>query len=113
MRSARSLEPVALGASLGDAKTRGLNIEDTRLTNPAKLDLLMGLVALAIAWAARTAKSHLGTRWPKRKTHRYLAQSWFRTGFDLVRNLLRSDPLKAIKAWTRIAKKTNKIRRVV
>ena len=59
MRSARSLEPVALGASLGDAKTRGLNFEDTRLTNPAKLDLLMGIVALAIAWAAPTAKSHL------------------------------------------------------
>lgn len=39
----------------GDAKTRGLNIEDTRFTNPRKLDLLMGLVALAIAWAARAA----------------------------------------------------------
>ena len=32
----------------GDAKTRGLNIEDTRLTDPRKLALLMALVALAI-----------------------------------------------------------------
>jgi hypothetical protein len=97
----------------GDAKTRGFNIEDTRLTNPAKLDLLMGLVALAIAWAARTAKSHLGTRWPPRKAHGYLAQSWFRTGFDLVRSLLRSDPLKAIQAWRRIARNRSKTSRVV
>lgn len=97
----------------GDAKTRGLNIEDTRLKDPAKLALLMGLVALATAWAARTAKNHLGTRWPPRKSHGYLAQSWFRTGFDLVRSLLRSDPLKAIASWTRISPKGPDIRRVV
>jgi DDE family transposase len=97
----------------GDTKTRGLNIEDTRLTDPEKLALLMGLVALAIAWAARTAKNVLGTRWPPRKSHGYLAQSWFRTGFDLIRNLLRSDPLKAIAPWRRIGQKEPEIRRVV
>ncbi len=97
----------------GDTKTRGLNIEDTRLTHPEKLALLMALVALATAWAARTAKNFLGTRWPPRKSHGYLAQSWFRTGFDLVRNLLRTDPLKAIEPWTRIARNGTKIRRVV
>ncbi len=42
----------AIECLFGDAKTRGLNLEDTRLTDPRKLDLLMGLVALAIAWAA-------------------------------------------------------------
>lgn len=103
----------AIECLFGDAKTRGFNIEDTRLTNPAKLDLLMGLVALAIAWTARTAKSHLGTRWPPRKTHGYLAQSWFRTGFDLVRSLLRSDPLRAVAPWDRIAQNPTKISRVV
>jgi hypothetical protein len=93
----------AVECLFGDTKTRGFNIEDTRLTDPAKLDLLMGLVALAIAWAARTAKNLFGTRWPKRKAHGYLAQSWFRTGFDLIRSRLRSDPLKAIAPWRRIA----------
>jgi len=34
----------------------------TRLTDPRKLDLLMGLVALAIAWAARAARDLFGTR---------------------------------------------------
>ncbi len=103
----------AIECLFGDAKTRGLNLEDTRLRDPRKLDLLMGLVALAIAWAARTARALLGTRWPRRKTHGYLAKSWFRTGFDQIRRLLRSDPLEAIAPWLRIARKHTQISRVV
>jgi hypothetical protein len=103
----------AIECLFGDAKTRGLNLEDTRLTDPRKLGLLMGLVALAIAWATRAARDLLGTRWPKRKAHGYLAKSWFRTGFDQIRNLLRSDPMKAIHPWRRIAGKPRKICRVV
>ncbi len=93
----------AIECLFGNAKTRGLNLEDTRLSDPRKLDLLMGLVALA--WAARTALNLLGPRWPKRKAHGYLAKSWFRIGFDQLRHLLRSDPLKAIDPWLRIAPK--------
>jgi len=103
----------AIECLFGDAKTRGLNLEDTRLTDPRKLDLLMGLVALALAWAARAARDLLGPRWPKRKAHGYLAKSWFRTGFDQIRHLLRSDPLEAIAPWLRIAPKHIKISRVV
>ena len=103
----------AIECLFGDAKTRGLNLEDTRLTDPRKLGLLMGLVALAIAWAARAARDLLGTRWPRRKSHGYLAKSWFRTGFDRIRNLLRSDPIKAIDPWRRIARKPRQICRVV
>lgn len=103
----------AIECLFGDAKTRGLNLEDTRLKDPRKLALLMGLVALAITWAARAAKDKLGTRWPPRKAHGYLAKSWFRTGFNQTRNLLRSDPLQAISPWTRIARKPTKIARVV
>ena len=103
----------AIECLFGDAKTRGLNLEDTRLTDPRKLDLLMGLVALALAWAARAARDLLGPRWPKRKAHGYLAKSWFRTGFDQIRHLLRSDPLEAIAPWLRIAPKHIKFSRVV
>ena len=53
----------------GDAKTRGLNMEDTRLTDPRKLGLLMSLTALAIAWAGRTAADKPGTHTPPRKSH--------------------------------------------
>ncbi len=103
----------AIECLFGDAKTRGLNLEDTRLSHPRKLGLLMGLVALALAWAARTALNLLGPRWPKRKAHGYLAKSWFRIGFDRIRNLLRSNPMEAIDPWRRIATKPRKICRVV
>ena len=53
--------------------------EDTRLVTPRKLALLLGLVALALAWATRTAAILLGRKAPPRKTHGYLAQSWFRS----------------------------------
>ena len=104
MRSARSLEPVALGASLGDTKTRGLNLEDTRLQIATKLSLLRAIVARAIAWANKTASTLIGRQKLKRKTHGYHAKSWFRTGFGEVRRLLRSDPRAAIEPWSRIPK---------
>lgn len=97
----------------GDAKTRGLNIEDTRLTDPRKLDLLMGLVALALAWAGRRATNALSPQVPKRKAHGYYAKSWFRTGFDLLRKLLREDPARAVETWWRLDGKRPKNRGVV
>ncbi len=84
-----------------------------RLSHPRKLDLLMGLVALALAWAARTALNLLGPRWPKRKAQGYPAKSCFRIGFDQIRHRLRSDPLKAIAPWLRIAPKPIQNNRVV
>ena len=103
----------AIECLFGDAKTRGLNLEDTRLTEPRKLGLLMSLVALALAWAGRAAADLLGKHSPPRKSHGYYAKSWFRTGFDHLRNRLRSDPLDAIEPWRRIAPKQLKTGRVV
>jgi hypothetical protein len=94
----------AIECMFGDAKTRGLNLEDTRLTDPRKLALLMALVALAIAWAGRAAADRLGLASPRRKAHGYLAQSWFRIGFDRIRSLLSSEQTAAIKPWRRLGK---------
>jgi hypothetical protein len=74
-----------------EAKTRGLNMEDTRLTDPRKLHLLMAIVALALAWAAATAASLFGSRAPARKAHGYPAKSWFRIGLDHLRHALRTE----------------------
>lgn len=92
----------AIECMFGDAKTRGLNIEDTRLTDPRKLALLMALVALAIVWAGRAAATLLGPRSPARKSHGHFAQSWFRIGFDRIRSLLARDAIAAIDAWRRL-----------
>ena len=86
----------------GDAKSRGLNIEDTRLTHPRKLALLMALVALAIVWAGRTAATLIRHGSPKRKSHGYFAQSWFRIGFDQIRNLLSSDFIAVDRRLSRL-----------
>ena len=103
----------AIEAMFGDAKTRGLNIEDTRLTCPRKLALLMAIVAIALAWAGRAAADLLGSREPEPKSHGYLARSWFRIGLDHIRNLLRSDPDRATYPWRSLAPKRLKSARVV
>jgi hypothetical protein len=103
----------AIECLFGDAKTRGLNLEDTRLTDPRKLDLLLGLVALAIAWAGRTASLLLGRRSPKRKAHGYFAKSRFRIGFDHIRRLLRTDPVAAVIPLRTIPRNPLKLQRVV
>lgn len=94
----------AIECMFGDAKTRGLNLEDTRLTDPRKLALLMALVALAIAWAGRVAADLLGPGSPRRKSHGHFAQSWFRIGFDRLRNLLGTDHRDATEAWRSLTK---------
>ena len=73
-----------------------------RHTDPKKLALLMALVALAIVWAGRVAADLLGPGSPKRKSHGYFAQSWFRIGFDRLRNLLASDQSEAVRVWRRL-----------
>lgn len=80
-------------------------MEDTRLTCPRKLDLLMGLVALAIAWSARAAIALTWPNTPKRASHGYRRKSWFRTGFDQLRHLLQTDPLQATAQWHRVNSK--------
>jgi Transposase DDE domain len=96
----------AIECLFGDTKSRGFNLEDTRLVTPRKLALLLGLVALAVAWAARTAAILLGRKAPARKSHGYLAKSWFRIGFDQLRRLLRHDPLAAAEPWLGFASAT-------
>lgn len=89
----------AIECLFGDAKTRGLNLEDTRLVMARKLSLLLAIVALAIAWTAKVASNKLGRKAPPRKAHGYYAKSWFRTGFDEIRRAIRSLNQNALKPW--------------
>ena len=80
-------------------------MEDTAITDVRKLSLLLAIVAIALAWSSKTAAIALGTGKPPKKNHGYLAKSWFRTGFDLLRNLLRAGDRKAFSPWKRIKRK--------
>ena len=91
----------------GDTKTRGLNMEDTRLTQPEKLGLLTAIVALALAWAHACASSVKGRADITRASHGYRRKSWFRTGFDILRHWIANHPQKAEALWRDIWKRTN------
>jgi len=86
----------------GDAKTRGFNMEDTKLTNPAKLSLLLAIVALAMAWAHACAVAVKGSHDIARAKHGYRRKSWFRTGFDILRHWIATQPDCALAQWTKI-----------
>ena len=92
----------AIESFFADAKTRGFNVEDTRLTDPRKLALLTAILAIAIAWANATADRLLGRRSPPRKNHGYLAKSLFRIGFDHLRRQLRTASLEALDPWENV-----------
>lgn len=91
----------------GDSKTRGLNMEDTRMTQLGKLSVLIAIITLAMVWIYACAKVRKGNR-PIRKTkHGYLRKSWFRTGFDQLRNWIFQRPDKAAAIWTSLWPKGN------
>jgi len=73
----------------------------------------MAIVAIALTWAGRAAADLLGNREPERKSHGYLARSYFRIGLDHIRNLLRSDPVRATASWGNLTPKAQKSRGVV
>jgi hypothetical protein len=85
----------------GDSKTRGLNMEDTRLTDPAKLNSLLVIITLAMAWAYACARSLKGRNNINKGKHGFRLKSWFRCGFDQLRKWLLHCPEKAIEAWRR------------
>jgi hypothetical protein len=97
----------------GDAKTRGLNLEDTRLASPRKLSLLLAIMAIAIAWSSKIATTIVGCAARPRKAHGYPAKSWFRTGLDILRNRLRHDTDRAIQPWIAMPQPSRKNRGVV
>lgn len=83
----------------GDTKTRGLNIEDTHITNPDKLASLIIIVMLAITWAYRCATHTMGMKAIRRKSHGRRRKSWFRVGLDTLRDWMTNHPVAAENAW--------------
>jgi hypothetical protein len=89
----------------GETKTRGFNMEDTHLTQPPKLALLLSIIALAIAWTHACAKVVQPQGDIARAKHGYRRKSWFRTGFDILRHWIFVKPDEALDRWDAIWKR--------
>lgn len=70
----------------------------THITDRDKLATLLVVVALAVTWAYRCATLAMGRKAIRRKCHGRREKSWFRTGFDALRNWIIDQPDKALDA---------------
>ena len=97
----------------GDSKTRGFNMEDTRITNPDKLNTLLVVITLAMAWTYACARAVKGKSPIKTLAHGYRYKSWFRLGLDQLRKWILHQPERAAEIWERIWPKRKRTFRAV
>jgi Transposase DDE domain len=85
-------------------KSRGFNLEDTRIQDPERLSRLLALLALAFTWAFVVGLRQASVKELKLKKHGYPPKSIFRRGLNilcrLVTNLERFD----LVLWRKVIK---------
>ena len=69
-------------------KSRGFNLEDTGLTQAARVSTLLVAVSLAFVWACLTGEFEAVRQQVKRKKHGYAGVSVLRLGLDTLQDLL-------------------------
>ena len=73
----------------GALKSRGYNLEKTHLTEPDRVQRLIGLLALAFAWTHIVGEQRARREGPPRKkSHGRRQRSLFRYGLDRLRGIL-------------------------
>ncbi|MCI0665569.1 MAG: IS4 family transposase [Acidobacteria bacterium] len=88
----------------GALKSRGFNLEDTRLQDPERVSRLLALLAIAFTWAFVVGEWQANVKELKLKKHGYPPKSIFRLGLNmlcrLVTNLERFD----LADWRKVIK---------
>jgi hypothetical protein len=70
-------------------KSRGFNLEETHVTEPGKVENLIGLLALAFGWARLVGEERAARKGgPSVKSHGRKERSLFRYGLDRLQNIL-------------------------
>jgi hypothetical protein len=72
----------------GCLKSRGFRLEETHVTDPARLEKLMALLALAFCWAVAVGAWLTRHKPLKVKKHGRRCKSLFRHGLDYLRRIL-------------------------
>lgn len=88
----------------GALKTRGFNLEDTRLTDEARLSRLVALLAIAFTWAFLVGQWQAEIKGLKLKKHGYPPKSVFRRGLDFLCRLVTNLESRHLVPWTRVIK---------
>lgn len=88
----------------GALKTRGFNLEDTRLTEEARLARLLALLAIAFTWAFLVGQWQAVVKELKLKKHGYPPKSVFRLGLDLLCRLVTNLESRDLLGWNRVIK---------
>ena len=88
----------------GALKTRGFNLEDTRLTDEARLSRLLALLALAFTWAFLVGQWQAAVKELKVKKQGYPPKSIFRLGLDLLCRLVTNLESRDLLGWNRVIK---------
>ncbi len=72
-------------------KSRGFDLESTHMTDPKKMDKLMGILALAFCWCLIAGHWEHGeaSEFPLKK-HGRPEKSLFRLGIDIIRRVLKN-----------------------
>ncbi|MCY7345557.1 MAG: IS4 family transposase [Pyrinomonadaceae bacterium] len=70
----------------GILKTRGFRLEDTHVTETARISKLLSLLTVAVSWAMLAGELEVQRTPLKTKKHGKLEKSIFRLGFETLRN---------------------------
>jgi Transposase DDE domain len=86
----------------GALKSRGFNLEDTRLQDPERLSRLLALLALAFTWAFVVGQWQAVVKELKLKKHGYPPKSVFRLGLNILCRLVTNFEHFDLLVWNKV-----------
>jgi hypothetical protein len=88
----------------GALKSRGFNLEDTKLQDSERLSRLLGLLALAFTWAFVVGLWEASVKELKLKKHGYPPKSVFRRGLNILCRLATNFEHFDLVVWRKVIK---------
>jgi hypothetical protein len=88
----------------GALKSRGFNLEDTKLQDPERLSRLLALLALAFTWAFVVGLWQASVKELKLKKHGYPPKSIFRRGLNILCRLVTNFERFDLILWRKVIK---------
>jgi hypothetical protein len=88
----------------GALKSRGFNLEDTKLQDSERLSRLLALLALAFTWAFIVGLWEASVKELKLKKHGYPPKSIFRRGLNILCRLVTNFEQFDLVVWRKVIK---------